>query len=373
MARFPGLVGPFAKDSIRSFNQEDTINLYLRGGDAGSPKSQGELVVRPGLDAFCGLGAGPVRALFQQDGRVFGIGGGQFCEIHANGLIATWGTVQVDSHPATISSNGSAGNQLFITSGGLGYIFALDTNDLTQITDDAFPNPVTSGAYLDGYFVALKGLSRQFYLSALLDGESWDGLDVGEVSTTSENLVQMAVSHRELWLFGTKTTQVWYDSGNSSFPMEPVGGVFIQQGIAAPWSIAALDNTIFWLGKDERGQGVVWRANGYTPQRVSTHAVEQYLQDLGRMDDAIGWTFQLYGSLFYALYLPQADTTLLYDVASGSWVRWAIWNEDQIRWEPHLGRCHCYAFGKHLVGDRQSGVVYEMTPERFEDRIAVGA
>jgi hypothetical protein len=369
MSRLPGFVGPFNRTRSVNFDVEDTINLYVERRDAGTPKTEGNLLDRPGLSPFVYLTNGPVRALFAQDGRCFAVSGNGFHEIFANQTMITRGTVSADTNPATIHSNGIAGGQLFIVSGMLGYIFDLTTNTLTQITDVDFPFPAVRGVYVDSYFIAMEAYNLRFHISALLDGDDWNGLDVASVSESSDNKIAMAVSHRELWLFGTKNTEVWVNTGAANFPFAPIPGVFIEHGIAAPWSVVSVDNTLVWLGADELGNGVVWRANGYTPARVSTFAVEDYIRRLSRIDDAIAFAFQMGGHTFYVLYLPQADTTLVYDISNGEWMRWAIWNPDLGHWEPWIPRCHCFGFGKHLMGDRRSAMVYESALDILTDAV----
>jgi hypothetical protein len=44
-----------------------------------------------------------------------------------------------------------------------------------------------------------------------------------------------------------------------------------------------------------------------------------------------------------------------------------------VRWEPHVGLHHTFFEGRHLVGDRRIGVVYEMAPDQYDDQIAMVA
>jgi hypothetical protein len=367
--RLPGFVGPSARERSLNFNAERCINLFPAFGDSGSPKTRNKLLGTPGMRFFAHLNPGPIRALFHQDGRTFAVSGTTLWELLGTGRSINRGTVRADPWPATISSNGDAGEQLFITSGGLGYIYALDTDTLTLITDAAFPSPCAMGLFFDGYFIALNGETGFFHLSELQDGEEWNGLDFGAESQVSDRTIAMVRTHDTLWLFGSKHTAPWYNSGDASFPFRPVQGTLIEQGIAARFSIASLDNRLFWLGADDRGSGIVWAANGYTPVRVSTHAVEYAFSQVPTLANAIAWAYQDEGHLFYVLYLPSAETTWVYDVATNLWHERAMWDTDRMRWVPHLARCYCYAFGKHLVGDRASGAIYHLSMDYYDDDV----
>jgi hypothetical protein len=368
----PGFLGPYGRSRALAFDVEATYNLFAEPRAAGTPKSDLALIKRPGLQPRYLLPGSPIRAIFSQDGRTFAIGGNAFCELYPNDTFVIRGTVAKDAYPATITSNGQNGFQLFIVSGGLGYIFNLVTSAFGQIASGGFVTPAAMGAFSDSYFISLKRNSNQFNLSALNDGTTWSALDFARTSDTSDNKTSLIVNHSELWLFGTQRTEVWVNVGNTAggFPYQPIPGTLIEHGIIAPWSAQRLDNTILWLGGDERGANIVFRANGYTPERISTFAVETYLNSVSTTTDAIGWTFQMEGHAFYLLYVPSADETLVYDVSTNEWFLWALWDDARINWIPHVGRCHAFAFSKHLVGDRSSGVVYEQSLDYLTDEIA---
>ena len=368
--RWPGFIGPSYVHRSVNVDAERTINLYPEIVDGGA-MGKNRVVLRgtPGLQRFAQLPNGPVRCLWAMDGRCFAAGPSQFYEVFAGGTVTSRGTIQTDGRPVTVSSSGTQGYQLLVTSGGQGYIFDLKKNTLTRISDRDFPRPVVSALFLDSFFVALKGQSRQFYFSEQLDGSKWNGADVAETQVSADNLRAMASSHRELWLFGSYVTHVWVLSGDLSSQnvFVPISGVFIEHGCLAPYSIVNLDNTLYWLGQDKDGAGQVWRANGYTPERVSTHAVEYHLKKQGNLEDCVGWSYSEEGHSFLCLYVPGGETTFCYDAATGLWHERGIWDEQVMDWTPHAGRCHCSAFGKHLVGDRQTGMIYEMSLSLLAD------
>ena len=377
MAIFPGFLGPTYRTRSVNVATERSINWYPQVEDSGVPKLNPAMYPTPGLRPFVQVASAPVRAVFWQDGRGFAVAGPNFYEIFPNKTVINHGSVRQDSKPAQIFSNGQAGFQLFIVSGGNGYVFNLQTDTLTEITDANFPDPCVMGGFVDEYFLALKGNSTEFRISNLLDGLVWNGLDVGQVSQSSDNKIAMAVYHREVWLFGSKRTEVWYNSGNASFPFQPIPGVFIEHGIRAPFSVQALDNSLFWLGSDEQGSSVVWRNQGYTPIRVSTHSIEWFLNQSSSLERAVAYTYQDEGHAFYVLYVPElghtelGDTTLVYDVATQMWHERAIWSDVYMRFFPHLSWTHAFGWGKHLVGDRQSGTIYEMNLDFYDDSVVI--
>ena len=149
----------------------------------------------------------------------------------------------------------------------------------------------------------------------------------------------------------------------------PVQGAFNEVGCIAAFSVAKLDNGLFWLGADARGRGIVYRANGYAAQRISTHAVEWQIQEYGNLSDAIAYTYQQDGHSFYVLIFPTANTTWVFDVATSLWhERAAFINGSFTR---HRSNCQMSFSNEVVVGDHELGNIYAFDLEVFSDAGAV--
>lgn len=368
----PGFVGPSNTLASPLSDVERTVNLFTERTEPGNATTAAYLRGTPGVVPYASCGDSPLRALFAQDGRSFAVAGSRFVEINTStGAVTNYGPVALDSRPASLASNGSAGNQVLIVSGGSGYIFDLGTNVLSAALGADFPADALMCAFMDGYFLVLIRDSRRFQISALEDGTSWDALDVAERSEGSDNIISMIRSHREIWFLGSQTSEVWYDNGDPLFPFAPIQGVFLETGSAAPFSAVRADNTIVWLDRDERGAGVVRKADGYTPTRISTYAVELALETSADLSVAVAFAEQTQGHLFVWLLIPDLDTTWVFDVAEGLWHERALWNPTACVFEPHVACCHAFAGGRHLVGDRQSDTVYDLTLTAYADEVVV--
>ena len=148
----------------------------------------------------------------------------------------------------------------------------------------AITNPFAGffAEYMDTFYVALSAtVTNQVNVSNSLDGSTWPALDYAVRTGVVDFLTGVAAINGQLWLLGQKNTEVWYDAGNAIFPFQRIQGATINVGCMARFSIAKMDNTIFWLGADDRGFPVVYRANGLQPQRISTPAVERYIASTG--------------------------------------------------------------------------------------------
>jgi hypothetical protein len=256
------------------------------------------------------------------------------------------------------------GTQLFIAANGPSYIYNNTTNVFQQITDPDFPGAVSVG-YLDGYFVFNEPNSQKIWVTSLLDGLSVDPLDFASAEGAPDEVTGLIVDHREVWVLGTNSVEVWYNAGTPDFPLQRIQGAFNEIGCISPYSLAKLDNGVFWLGSDARGKGIVYRANGYTGTRISTHAVEWHIQQYSDITDAFGYTYQQDGHSFYVLIFPSANTTWVYDVATQAWHERAGFNNGDFT--RHRSNCQMAFNNEIIVGDFQNGNIYAFDLEDYSD------
>jgi hypothetical protein len=305
----------------------------------------------PGLRQLVQLPTGPVRGLWTYGDYAYAVSGNRFYQIDSNWSYTDKGLV-AGSDPVNMVDNGT---QLFIAAGANGYIYNANTDVFAQITDPDFYGAVGVG-FLDGYFVYNEPNSQKFWVTSLYDGTSVDPLDFASAEGSPDDLVTLIVDHREVWLFGQTSVEVWYNAGLPDFPLARIQGAFNEIGCQAPYSVAKLDNALFWLGKDARGNGIVYRSKGYTGERVSTHAVEWQIQQYSTLADAVAYTYQQDGHAFYVLNFPTANTTWVFDVSTGVWHERAGWENNQFT--RHLGQCQMNFANEIVIGDYVSGTLY---------------
>lgn len=335
------------------------VNLFPEVVPEGG-KEAGFLSRAPGLRLLTTVGNGPIRGLWAIGTNLYVVSGTSAYKVNTSYSATLLGTVS-GTGPVSMADNGT---QLFIAANGPSYIYNTSTNVYQQITDGDFPGAKTVG-YIDGYFVFNEPNSQRLWVTSLLDGTSIDPLDFASAEGSPDQIVSIIVDHREIWVFGSTSVEVWYDAGASDFPLARIQGAFNEIGCAAPYSVAKLDNGLFWLGADARGQGIVYRANGYTGQRVSTHAVEWQIQQYSSLSDTIGYTYQQDGHSFYVLVFPSANTTWVFDVATGAWhERAGFSNGNFIR---HRGNCQAAFNDEIVIGDYENGKIYAFDMTSYDD------
>lgn len=348
----------------RSVNAADNrmVNLFPEIVPEGG-KEPFYLNRAPGLRLLATVGSGPIRGQWVLNDYLYVVSGNGFYRVDKNWSASLVGLVANGSNPVSMVDNGL---QIFIANNGPSYIYTVATNTLTAITDPDFPGAVTVG-YLDGYFVFNQPNSQKLWVTSLLDGTQIDPLDFASAEGSPDNIVSIIVDHREVWVFGTNSVEVWYDAGGVDFPLTRVQGAFNEIGCIAPYSVAKLDNGLFWLGADARGRGIVYRSNGYTGQRISTHAVEWQIQQYTDMSDAVAYTYQQDGHAFYVLNFPSAQTTWVYDVAAQAWHERAGWNPATGKFVRHRSNCQASFNNEIVVGDYENGNLYAFDLDVYAD------
>jgi hypothetical protein len=345
----------------RSVNAADArmVNLFPEIIPEGG-KEPAFLNRAPGLRKLATVGLGPVRGLWAYGGNMYVVSRDKLYKVDSSYTVTALGTI-AGTGPVSMADNGT---QLFVAANPQGYIYNATTNVFAQITDGDFPGAVTVG-FLDGYFVFNEPNSQKIWITSLYDGTSVDPLDFASAEGSPDGVVGIIVDHREVWVLGTNSVEVWYDAGLADFPLQRIQGAFNELGCASPYSIAKLDNGIFWLGQDARGQGIVYRANGYTGTRISTHAVEWQIQQYGNLSDAIAYTYQQDGHSFYVLIFPSANTTWVYDVATGAWHERAGFSAGEFT--RHRSNCQVFFNNEIIVGDYQNGNIYAFDLDVYAD------
>lgn len=360
--RIPLTSGAYVARSVIA-NAQRCMNLYAEANPEDAP-APFTYYPTPGLTL---VSTAPIaaesRAIYTATtGSRYEVIGSIVYYVDASNNYTSLGVLTTIAGPVSIIDNGISA---FIVDGtSFGYTINLSTNVMTQCVDEAFYG-ADKVDFVDGYFIFNKPQSPQFYISRYLD-ITFDSLDIASKSTYPDNLVTHAVMHREIWLFGELTTEVWYNTGASDFTFGRMPGVFIEHGCVAKHSVAKIDLALFWLGKDLQGQGVVFAGKNYNADRISTHAMEQAIAGYSRIDDAIGFSYLQAGHAFYVLTFPTANATWCFDTSTGQWAERGYLEADG-SFSRHRMNCHSFNGGRNLVGDWQNGNVYELDQDAYTD------
>ena len=222
-----------------------------------------------------------------------------------------------------------------------------------------FPNGCKTVAYMNGRFAAIEPNTQNFYVSEVLNGSWWDPLNVQTVDSNPDFAIGATVAHQEYIVFCQNSGQVYYDSGAYPTPWVPNTAGIFEVGCSAPYSIVQMDNSVFWMGGNQTGDGIVWRLNGFTPMRISTLSIEFAIQQMSTITDAIAFGYQQDGHNFYVLSFPTGNKTFVFDINTNLWHERANFaNGEFSRW---TAQEHAYFAGKHLVLSYLDGKIYSVS------------
>ena len=289
-------------------------------------------------------------------------------------------TVQPINPASTTTSGSGSGLTLTLTFGtGTGntgsYTVSPSQTEATSETMYALNFsilPSTDGAFqgadivdiVDNYFVYNDPNTQRWAASNILSPIT-PALSYGNKDGAPDNLVSIIVDHREVYLMGEESSEVWVDAGTFPFPFQRIPGTSTQHGIVAKFSVSRLGNSFAYLSRNIRGQSQVMLMEGYIPKRISNHAVENTLVNQ-YVEDAVSFTYQLEGHEVYVISFPTIDLTWAFDITTSMWHKW-LWCDNNNQY--HRCRANCSAVFQNmvLVGDWQNGQIYELDPNNYTD------
>lgn len=278
------------------------------------------------------------------------------------GVLTAIGSVDTVATPVRIKDNGTSA---IIVTGENGFVVNLTANTVTRIADAGFYG-ADDIHFLNTYGILNKPGTNIFYITGP-NTVTFNPLDFATAESNSEPIIAHIVSHGDILIFKESVTEIWRTTTSAAFPFARDTNASIEHGCAAGRSVFSLDNTVFWVGKNAEGGGIVWRLDGYTPKRVSTEAIEYALSSYPRIDDAIAWTYQQEGHSFYMLSFPSGNATWGYDVMTQLWHQRAYLDPRTGKLGRDRTSCHIYFGGQHIVGDYQTGDLCTLDLNYYKD------
>jgi hypothetical protein len=323
------------------------VNNYLEIAPPAA-KTPAAVVAAFGIKDYLTIGEGPIRGAEIVNNIGYVVSGSQLYSVNAQGAIVALGAIPGHG-PVFIDGDGA---HVMITVNGPSYLW--DGAVTRQIIDPDFPG-YEWAAFLDGYMVGGPGDGRVYVNHTAFDPSNWDALDFASAEAAPDDVVVGLVDHRELFLFGRQTTEVWYNSGDPAFPLTRTASGFMEIGTTSKYGPAKSDNSIFFPATD----GTVRRVNGYTPVRISTTAVEQAIAKYASQE-CVGNTWIENGHSMYGLTYREA--TWVYDVST------QLWHERQSYGQPNW-RAQVVLRGNNrtYVGDSLSNRLGLLDAETFTE------
>ena len=353
---FAPLAGPHIEGRSLIANDQRCVNLYVKPEGPGG-KTPAGLYRTPGLKYLVSSGPGPCRSngvVFQD--KAYFVSGNKLVAIDENFNGSEVGTLLTSQGRVSMARGW---DHLLLVDSVAGYTY--DGVTLTKIADPDFPE-CDHACWTGHHYITAKRGTNQFYVSALNDPTSWFALGFASAEAQPDVLIVPWAFQGLLILMGDETTELYRQTGNADFPFDPVMGMVVEYGIHAPWSVATVDNFLFFLGKSANGGPVAMMATGQIPTPISTPDLEDTWRKYRTIDNAVAFAYRQGGHTFYVITFPSGGETWCYDVTTGYWHQRSSYELGY-----HRAGGHVFFQDQHILGDFENERFYTYDFDTYRD------
>lgn len=341
---------PFIGGSYKSrslpFSAQTTKNFYIE--QRGDGRMAAVYHPWPGEKPFSANSGAEDRGVGVHQGVVYKVTDTTLYSVSSVGTQTPLGTIDGENQCVMVSD----GNRLVITTGGKAYAY---NGTLTEITDSELETP-NSVAFLNSR-VIYDGNSGRFVAAELTDPTNINGLNYGTAETAPDDTIRVFVHNQNLYLFGTETTEPWWNSGVGNPPFDRIQGGVMSYGLAAVHAVAANGDFLYFLDHSR----VPRRLSGVTCESITNQALSYELQTYATVADCKAFCVEFHGERFFIMTFPSADKTWVYQESAQEWGQLSSGVNDG----RHHINSYVYCYGKHLIAS--GGNIYEWDFNTFTD------
>jgi hypothetical protein len=355
------------------------LNCYAE--PLGEGRGEAKRVRVPGMTAFLTSDASGFRGMADMGGTVFaafenslyrGLSVGGTLKLHAENGEAT-GKLPV----YFARNNATPPGRIMVSKDGSPGAHQITDLGLVPFGMPEQPNSVFS---LDGYIVFTTAGGKAYATG--LNDLVVNALSFSRMEAKTDGLVRGVAFGGRALFFGTQSLEIWTDVGAVPFPF--------QRATVVPFGLLGPDAVAGW--EDGFGAGLLWVANdftvraldGYTPVKVSSSDVERAIAREPSKASLLASVHVVDGHSMWTL--SGTDFTWEFDLGIKRWHERSSWREllgpDPLTGEPVFdydprrwrGLQSIRAFADNpsttprwLVGDRNSGGIYEIDPTNFTE------
>lgn len=238
----------------------------------------------------------------------------------------------------------------------------IDMGAPMYVDSEGEPQQVSHVAFLDGYILANKIGTNEWYWCENGDPATWLADSSASAESKPDILLALAVANREIGLFGAESVEFWYNDGTT--PFSRLDPVFVERGCYAKHSVQSYLGIWIWI--DDRRRVV--RMDARSPVPIS-EPLDDIVRDMNSITDAEAFIIDIGKKAFYVLNFPTEDRTFVYDILGGSWYEWGKWNSTTGLYSRYKGATYtwCKNWGFHIIGDNSTGKIYKMNSDLYQD------
>lgn len=326
-----------------------TKNFWPQIVDKNNAKSPYVLESFVGLKLFSTIDGNADRGMLEHKGVLYKVSGEKLFSVDSLGSATELGDIPGGERCILEGING---NVVIVTGGN---VYQWDGATITLATDVDLETP-NGVAHLNNQMI-FDGDDGRFGTSDVGDALSIDGLNYATAESNADDLQRVYSFNQLLYMVGDKTTENWYNSGVGNPPFDRLQGSVHPIGTEAPYSVASDNEAVYLLGHDRQA----YILQGGQNKSISDYALTKEFTSYTDVSDATGWCMNLFGTWCYVLTFPIQGKTWVYP-KGGEWFEWSSNNSRS------YANSYAFAYGKHLVGDYESGNVYELDQETYLDK-----
>lgn len=280
------------------------------------------------------------------------------------------GTVEGETR-CLFSDNGT--QLMVLVPKGKGYIIDESAGTVFQeITDTNFTTtngiPV-SLAFIDSFFVVSTD-TKKIKKSAANNGLSWAALDFAGADADPDEIVGLSVFRNLLYVYGTRTVEVFENAGLGGFPLQRIRGFVIPKGLSGVYGVVNASDSMLWIGAGFNETPAIWSLAGNEPQKVSTTSIDSIIAGFTQeeIQSVFSFSYAESGGYFVGFTFP--GITLVYDLITQRWheresqiINSRGFTEDT-RWRVNA---ISQAYGRIIVADSQDGRIGSLSLDNYAE------
>lgn len=361
------LIGPPYGMRHRTQSSRELKNFYL----VQNPSDEEYPYVAyptPGATAFCEISGLLCRGMYEWRGTGYVVIDDKFYAVTSAGVATLKGTLSTSNSRVSFASiEGADGGEICLVDGVVGYSYLIATSDFAVISDPDFPNGCETITSFDERFIVGVPNTSNWQISNVATGRVWDALDTASKRSKDDMLMAPVYNNLYIWLFGEESAEAWINTGNSDFTFERQPGLALSFGLVAKHSYTTAGNQLFWVGRTAGGSPLVYASNGFQPSVVSTEDIN-YLMANNTVSDCEAYTLTMEGHEWVVFNFPTAGFTYVYDLTTSGWFELQSYKPATQEYGVYFANCHMLLGGRHIVGDRYSGNLYELDFDTYTEK-----
>lgn len=338
---------------------EKIINMIVLDNPEGSRTKQ-LTTIRPGLSTLATMATANCRgmAVNESASELYVVMGNKFYELNTSftatergTLSSSTGVVQIKVGLDNVAINPVGG-------GSTAYYFIPSSNTFSAVVDADYPTLATLD-YVDNVFIGNKPADREWQYSDINDFSSWS-VNFADAEARADNIVRMIVVNRDVWILKQNNCEIWRNSGDV-FTFDPIQ--WHPYGCVAAMSAVVARNSVYWLGRDDKGGIAIYKTQGYDVTVLSPPGISYKLTSLSTISDAEAYSYVTDDNHVFILWtFPTADLTICYNVTNNTYSEWQ--NSTSNRF-PIRGMA--YFNNKIVIGNPSSAVLSLLSKSNVDD------